>query len=266
MRQLYEAANGLEAHMIVNLLDQQGLKTRIDGEYLQGGIGELPAAGLVRIMIDPADYAAGRDFIQRWDAEQPRQAVPVRSDKRRLHLGALALGLALGAASTYGLLRSPVTTSGIDLNGDGIADERWTYSPSGRATRQTMDRNFDGRIDWIATFDVRGQIDTAEADDDFNGSFETRHVYRRGSVELGETDTDGDTVIDLRSYYEHGVLVRGEFLDPTTARPVRIEHYRLGKMTHAELDTDADGRMDTRISYDRLGEPVRREAILQARP
>jgi Putative prokaryotic signal transducing protein len=266
MRQLYEAANGLEAHMIVNLLEQQGLKTRIDGEYLQGGIGELPAAGLVRIMIAPEDYAAGRDFIQRWDAEQPRQATPARSDKRRLHLGALALGLALGAASTYGFLRTPVKTSGIDLNGDGIADERWTYSPSGRATQQTMDRNFDGRIDWIARYDVRGQIDTAEADDDFNGSFETRYVYRRGNVELVEVDTDGDTVTDLRWRNEHGVLVRGEFLDPTTARPVRVEHYRLGKMTHAELDTDADGRMDTRISYDRLGEPVRREAILPSRP
>jgi hypothetical protein len=68
MRTLYEAANGVEAHLLRDLLAQEGVAVRIHGEFLQGGVGELPAAGLVRLMVDDADYAAGRAFIERWEA------------------------------------------------------------------------------------------------------------------------------------------------------------------------------------------------------
>ena len=69
MRLLYEALNSIEAHLILNLLEQDGLTARIDGEYLQGGIGELQAAGMVRIMIEENDYAKGRVIVQVWDAK-----------------------------------------------------------------------------------------------------------------------------------------------------------------------------------------------------
>ena len=52
MKLLYEAANTVEAHMILNLLEQSSLSARIDGEYLQGGVGELQAIGIVRVMVD----------------------------------------------------------------------------------------------------------------------------------------------------------------------------------------------------------------------
>ncbi|OYW32555.1 MAG: hypothetical protein B7Z51_03040, partial [Methyloversatilis sp. 12-65-5] len=35
---------------------------------LQGGMGELPAAGLVRLMVDDHHYSAGRAVIERWEA------------------------------------------------------------------------------------------------------------------------------------------------------------------------------------------------------
>ncbi|MEN8226403.1 MAG: DUF2007 domain-containing protein, partial [Bacteroidota bacterium] len=41
MKCIFEASSGLEAHMISNLLQQDGIEARIDGEYLQGGVGEL---------------------------------------------------------------------------------------------------------------------------------------------------------------------------------------------------------------------------------
>jgi hypothetical protein len=51
MRRVFEASSGLDAHMILNLLQQQGITGRIEGEYLQGGIGELQAMGFVRVLV-----------------------------------------------------------------------------------------------------------------------------------------------------------------------------------------------------------------------
>jgi hypothetical protein len=73
MKTLYQASNSLEAHMIQDLLKMEGIAARIDGEYLQGGMGELPAAGLVRVMVDEQDYQAAKVIVDRWDAAQPPQ-------------------------------------------------------------------------------------------------------------------------------------------------------------------------------------------------
>ncbi|GMW06630.1 MAG: hypothetical protein AMXMBFR8_14270 [Nevskiales bacterium] len=54
MKRIYEAANAIEAHMIVHLLGQAGIEGRVEGEYLQGGVGELPAVGLVGVATGTA--------------------------------------------------------------------------------------------------------------------------------------------------------------------------------------------------------------------
>jgi Putative prokaryotic signal transducing protein len=69
MRLIYEAPNTVEAHMILNLLEQAGLSARIDGEYLQGGIGELQVVGVVRVMVEEYDYPAAKLIIEEWDAK-----------------------------------------------------------------------------------------------------------------------------------------------------------------------------------------------------
>ncbi len=72
MKSVYQAANAIEAHMLSELLRQQGIASQVWGEHLQGGVGELPAAGLIRLMVDEQDYAPARAAVERWDAEQPR--------------------------------------------------------------------------------------------------------------------------------------------------------------------------------------------------
>ena len=57
--------------MILNLLEMQGLSGRIEGEFLQGGIGELPAAGLVRVVVAEEDYQPAKEIVSRWEAAQP---------------------------------------------------------------------------------------------------------------------------------------------------------------------------------------------------
>jgi len=71
MRSVFEASSGLDAHMILNLLQQQGISGRIEGEYLQGGIGELQAMGFVRVLVSEEDYAAAKKIISEWEVIQP---------------------------------------------------------------------------------------------------------------------------------------------------------------------------------------------------
>jgi len=95
MRLLYDAANGIEAHMILNMLEQAGLAARIDGEYLQGGVGELQTMGIVRVMIEENDYAAGKALVDQWDENQPLHT-PRASVKSGGGLGYALLGFLLG--------------------------------------------------------------------------------------------------------------------------------------------------------------------------
>ncbi len=85
MKVLYEASNAIEAYMIVNLLEQAGLFGRIDGEYLQGGAGELQASGMVRVMIDETEYPKAKEIVDKWDAQQPADTpTPTRSHPNTL--------------------------------------------------------------------------------------------------------------------------------------------------------------------------------------
>lgn len=263
MKKLYEASNAVEAHMILNLLEQQGLSGRVDGEYLQGGIGDLPATGLVKVMVDEHDYETAKEIVEKWDAAQPNEVSRVEAKKPRSRLGIFVLGLALGTAMTYAFFRTPVGTEGIDHNRDGVLDERWTYAPSGLLRKIEIDRDLDRAVDYVAIYGRDGTVDSVEADDNFDDIFESRTTFRRGNPHLTEIDTDGDGYRDFKFHFQNGVTVTTEYIYPTTGLPEKMEHYRLGKVTHADIDLDKDGKMDIRRYYDKLGEPVSTEEIKQ---
>jgi hypothetical protein len=257
MRTLYEAANAVEAHMLLDLLRQQGIEAQIRGEHLQGAVGDLPAAGLVRLEIEDERYGAARAVIDEWEAMQPPAPVASRAG-RPARLRWLMLGIVLGAGGLYGLVRTPVSTEGIDYDRDGRVDETWTYSARGTALKMESDRNHDGKVDYVLDFDERGLVMAAESDDDFDGRFETRYTFVDGNVETSRSDTDGDGFLDLRSYYRHGVLERSEHLEPLHGRLRRVEHYRLGKLVTADVDTDGDGELDVTLEYSGLAEVLSR--------
>lgn len=96
MKTLYEASNSLEAHMLLNLLEMEGFSVRIDGEFLQGGMGELPAAGLVRVMVAEEHYEAAKEVVRRWDVAQPAQATASSSAEPVKKLPIFLLGVAVG--------------------------------------------------------------------------------------------------------------------------------------------------------------------------
>ncbi|MFG6412332.1 DUF2007 domain-containing protein [Roseateles sp. DC23W] len=261
MKTLYEAANAIEAHMLVDVLKQEGIEAHIQGEALQGAMGEVPAARLVRLLVEDAHYPAARAIIERWERTEVEATPRTKPVSRSSGLRMLLLGLAVGVGGTCAAYRSPVTTNGIDHNRDGVLDETWTYAPSGTALKMEVDRNLDRKVDYVAHYNARGVIDAAEADDNFDGVFESKLGFRHGNVEVAETDTDGDGYLDLLTRYVHGVVETVEFLDLTTGRPLRIERYTLGRLQFADVDTDKDGVLDTRIKYTKLAEVAAREPL-----
>ena len=68
MKTVFDASSNIEAHLVMHQLQQAGIEAVIQGEFLQGGIGELPAAGNIRVMVGEKDVAEARQVIADWDA------------------------------------------------------------------------------------------------------------------------------------------------------------------------------------------------------
>ena len=105
MKCVFEASTGLDAHMILNLLEQHGITGRIEGEYLQGGIGELAAMGFVRVLVAEDASVEATRIISEWESIQPpdEKAKPEidTSNASRTFIA----GLFVGALLMYWLLR-----------------------------------------------------------------------------------------------------------------------------------------------------------------
>lgn len=258
MKTVYNAANMLEAQMLLDVLRQEGITAHIRGAHLQGAMGELPAAGLVRLEVDEEDHVRAREAIDRWEAASPVPDTPVgttangSAGRSGWALPALG-GLALGVALSFGLMRVPASSEGQDNNGEGMLDEHWRFSASGRHLSTETDRNFDQRIDEINTFDGHGRLIRSDSDEDFDGVMDTHIHYKHNNPELGEVDLDGDGVTDVRTLYRDGVAHTVEYVDPITQKVARLEHVRLGAAISADIDTDGDGRLDTTEGYSRVG-------------
>lgn len=63
MRAVYQAENILDAHLVRGALEANGLRAFVAGEYLTGAAGQLPAAGLVTVLVDEDDFAVAEAVI-----------------------------------------------------------------------------------------------------------------------------------------------------------------------------------------------------------
>jgi len=174
--------------MILNLLQQQGIDCRVDGEYLQGGVGELQAMNIVRVLVDESEYGNAQAVINEWDAKQIDKVVDQAPARKGSGIGTgLLFGFLIGAGVTFWAYNSPVTSDGIDFDNDGVLDERWIYMDN-RIHRVEFDRNLDGEVDAINYYSRKGLIYKSENDDDFDGEYETIYTFKRGNVQLHESD------------------------------------------------------------------------------
>ena len=68
MTPVYEAESGIDAQLVCDLLLSAGLDALVFGADLAGGIGELPAAGLVRVWVASEQAERARGLIDEWQA------------------------------------------------------------------------------------------------------------------------------------------------------------------------------------------------------
>lgn len=74
MAVVYAAESSLDAHLVKGLLEQRGVPVRIVGHHLEGGIGELPAGGLVHLLV-PEDWVeTARGVIEDYEARRAGEA------------------------------------------------------------------------------------------------------------------------------------------------------------------------------------------------
>jgi hypothetical protein len=115
MKRVYEARDGLEAHMVAGLLEQAGLLAQVNGDMLQGGVGELPALGLASVWVADSDEDRARELIEDFEARQPPPGEPSlrerlrppehhHEDTRRAFRHGLLIGLVIGAVAALWLL------------------------------------------------------------------------------------------------------------------------------------------------------------------
>ena len=78
MRVVYEAENVIDAHLVKSLLENVGIPAWVRGEFLTGGIGELPAQGLVAVSVPDSAEAAARAELLLW--QTGRDALSATSD------------------------------------------------------------------------------------------------------------------------------------------------------------------------------------------
>jgi hypothetical protein len=69
MRTIYHAANIIDAHLVKAALEEAGIAAFVAGEYLTGGMGQLPVSDLVRVMVGDDDALAADAIAGQVDAQ-----------------------------------------------------------------------------------------------------------------------------------------------------------------------------------------------------
>lgn len=106
MKCVFRARDGIEAHMLADLLEQVGIMAQVQGDMLQGAVGELPAAGLASVWVAESDETRAREVIADFEASQPAESpLPGRPEVQRSFTRGLLMGMVIGAVVVLVLLR-----------------------------------------------------------------------------------------------------------------------------------------------------------------
>jgi hypothetical protein len=253
---VFECTLAVEAHMVCDLLSQAGISARVDGEFMQSAMGEIPLGNVVKVRVDPTRAAEAREVIADWEKLQPVEpaAVPVTKTPRFRSLLWFIVGTTVGIAGAFIALRTPASYDSVDYDGDGNNDIKYEYK--GRAiARMEFDRDDDGKVDARWIFDVNGMEREYDSDDDFDGRFEWRGDAEEGEVTRSMLDADGDGRPEQVEHFRHGVLVSIDYHQGSGGRIVKREFYKSGLLDTAEFDDDGDGVFERRVHYDAHAEP-----------
>lgn len=73
MKIVYRAENAIDANLVKGLLEQAGIMAFVNGAYLQGGVGELPASGLISVSVADEEVEAAARIIDQFQQDTADQ-------------------------------------------------------------------------------------------------------------------------------------------------------------------------------------------------
>lgn len=71
MQRIYEPASLLEAQMLLGMLENEGIDAHLAGRDLIGGMGDLPAMGLLGLLVADEHADEARQLIGEYNAALP---------------------------------------------------------------------------------------------------------------------------------------------------------------------------------------------------
>jgi hypothetical protein len=90
----YRARDIAEAHIVSGMFHAQGIEAHVGGHYLQGGMGEIGAAGFSNVHVEDDDYPRARELIAEYEAKRPDEP-PARPSGGRVDRYAIGFLLAV---------------------------------------------------------------------------------------------------------------------------------------------------------------------------
>ena len=71
MQRIYEPQDLLEAELLLGMLASEGVEAHLAGRHLLGAVGELPALGLLGLLLEDEEAERARRLIAAYNAAAP---------------------------------------------------------------------------------------------------------------------------------------------------------------------------------------------------
>ena len=71
MQRIYEPQDLLEAELLLGMLASEGVAAHLAGRHLLGAVGELPALGLLGLLVEDEEAERARRLIAAYNAAAP---------------------------------------------------------------------------------------------------------------------------------------------------------------------------------------------------
>lgn len=71
MQRVYEPQDLMEGELLLCMLASEGIEAYLTGQHLTGAVGELPACGLLGLMVENAQAQGAQQLIAAYNAAQP---------------------------------------------------------------------------------------------------------------------------------------------------------------------------------------------------
>lgn len=223
-----------EAQMAQLDLEAAGIQADILDEATATLAPHLAFASGIRLAVADGDFEQARELL----------GLPARLPSARPKGGIPWWFFAIVAASVLTI----VLQASRQGRTRGVSQE-----PGG------LDRNHDGRPDTRREQD--GGLLTDWFDENFDGKWDYKVIYKDGVAVRSEVDVDFDGSYDAVTEFKDGVPQSTTVRRGGKGPVLRLATYRDGILATALEDRDGNGAWDLRIEYDPYGLQLKREEL-----